>query len=81
MSPKNANRLLTLEGPVERTPGLKTLEIQMVYSYHQVLGKLIYAYVICNLDIGFAIMLLARFARAPPKEHYQALKDVVRYLH
>jgi hypothetical protein len=80
MSPENATRLLTLEGPIEGTSEHKALETQVGYSYRQVLGELIYAYVICRLDIGFAITLLARFAQAPAKEHYQALKDVVRHL-
>jgi hypothetical protein len=80
MSPKNVNRLLMLEGPMEGMPKHKVLEAQMGHSYCQVLGELIYAYVICCLDIGFAIMLLAQFAQAPAKEYYQALKNVVRYL-
>jgi hypothetical protein len=43
-------------------------------------GELIYAYVICRLDIGYAVTFLARFSQAPAREHYYALKDVVRYL-
>jgi hypothetical protein len=80
MSSDNAAKLLTMKGPMEGSTEHRKLEEEMRYSYHQVLGELIYAYVICHLDIGFAITLLAHFAQSPAKEHYLALKHVVRYL-
>jgi hypothetical protein len=39
-----------------------------------------YAYVICRVDIGFAATMLARFSQAPTLKHYQALKNVVKFL-
>jgi hypothetical protein len=48
------------------------------FSYCQVLGELIYAYII--LDIGYAITFLSCFATAPAEEHYKALKDIAKYL-
>jgi hypothetical protein len=36
--------------------------------------------VVCHLDIAFAITLLSRFATAPAREHYLALKNIVKYL-
>ena len=41
---------------------------------------MIYAYVVGRLDIGYAVTLLARFASNPAARHYQALKNVCRYL-
>jgi hypothetical protein len=81
MSSDNAAQLLTNKGHMEGTAKHRKLEEAMCFSYCQVLGELIYAYVICRLDIGFAVTLLARFAQFPAKEHYLALKHVVRYLH
>ena len=39
-----------------------------------------YAYVLCCLDIGYAVTLLSHFSTAPHKEHYVALKQICRYL-
>jgi hypothetical protein len=69
-----------LQGPSEGTPEHKDLERKAGFSYRQVLGELIYAYVVCRVDIGYAATFLSRFAQAPTIEHYQALKNVVRYL-
>ena len=39
-----------------------------------------YAYVICRLDISYAITFLACFSNHPDEAHYRALKNVTRYL-
>jgi hypothetical protein len=52
----------------------------MKFSYCQVLSELIYAYVVACLDIGYAVMLLARFSQSPAEEHYNALRGVCKYL-
>jgi len=44
------------------------------------LGELIYAYIVCQLDIGHAVVLLSCFASAPAKEHYLMLKGICKYL-
>ncbi len=80
ISPETATRLMTLEGPPEKTPEAKALAIEEGFSYRNVLGELIYAYVIARLDIGYAVCLLARFSCAPHRDHYRALKNVCRYL-
>jgi hypothetical protein len=72
--------LSTLTGPTESSPDHATISKQAGFSYRQVLGELIYAYVICRLDIGFAVTFLSRFATAPHLEHYHALKNICRYL-
>jgi Reverse transcriptase (RNA-dependent DNA polymerase) len=70
ISPASINSLALLKGPAEATLGHKKLEQDLGFSYRQVLDKLIYAYVICRLDIGYAVTFLARFSQAPAHEHY-----------
>ena len=48
--------------------------------HHNILGKLMYAYVICCFDIGYAVCFLARFSESQHEEHYKALKQVCSYL-
>jgi hypothetical protein len=72
--------LSTLEGPLEGTQEHCTLESEVGYSYRQVLGEIVYAYVVCCLDIGYAATFLSCFSQAPAREHYKALKDIVKYL-
>ena len=80
LNPAIANRLMTLEGPKENTIEAKELAKGNGFSYRNVIGELIYAYVICRLDIGYAICFLARFSEGPHGEHYKAVKGVCRYL-
>jgi hypothetical protein len=67
-------------GPSEGTTDHRDLESSVGFSYRQVLGELVYAYVVCRFDIAYAITLLSRFASAPAREHYAALKHVAKYL-
>ena len=53
LAPKLTKRLTALEGPAEGTANHQVLEKNVGYSYQQVLGKLIYAYVVCRMDITF----------------------------
>ena len=80
LSPDASTKLQALSGPIEGTPEFDVLRDEVGFSYRQVLGELIYAYVVCRLDIGYAVTLLARFSSAPHREHYTALKNVCRYL-
>ena len=81
INPAITTRLMTLEGPPEKSLEAREISKQNGFSYRNVLGELIYAYVICRLDIGYAICFLARFLDAPHSEHYKALKGVCHYLH
>ena len=38
------------------------------------------AYVICRLDISYAVTFMARFSQHPTEYHYKALKNIARYL-
>ena len=80
LSADSCKLLSTLEGALEGTQEHRALESEVGYGYCQVLGKIIYAYVVCRLDIGYAAMFLSRFSQAPAREHYKALKDIVKYL-
>ncbi|KAG7370163.1 reverse transcriptase RNA-dependent DNA polymerase [Nitzschia inconspicua] len=44
------------------------------------LGELLYAYITCRPDIGYAVVTLSKFASAPHAYHYSCLKGVARYL-
>lgn len=73
-------RLQNLDGPLEGSVEHKSIEAAMKFSYRQVLGELIYAYIVARMDIGYAVTFLSRFAQNPHQEHYTALKNVCRYL-
>jgi hypothetical protein len=75
-----SKKLFTLSGPAKGTYEHAALAKKTGFSYRQVLGELIYAYVVCRLDIGYAITFLSHFATAPAEEHYKALKDIAKYL-
>ena len=74
------NQLMKLQGTPEKSPKAKQLAIDNSFSYWNILGELIYAYVICHLNIGYAICFLAQFSESPHEKHYKALKQVCRYL-
>ena len=80
LNPTTANDLMKVEGPPEKSPEARALAIKNGFSYRNLLGELIYAFVICRLDIGYAVCFLSRFATAPHPDHYQALRHVCKYL-
>lgn len=51
------------------------------FSYRQAIGELIYALTTCRPDISFAAIKLSQYSAAPAKIHYDAVKDVIRYLY
>ena len=80
MTAAEAEALQKVEGPPAKSAEAKQLEKENGFAYRNLLGELMYAYVICRLDIGFAVCLLARFSSAPHAIHFQALKRVCKYL-
>ena len=80
LNPAVAAKLLQLEGPPENSLEAHALAKRHGFKYRNVIGELIYAYVICRLDIGYSICMLSRFSGAPHDEHYKALKGVCKYL-
>ena len=67
-------------GPLEHTPEFTALATKHGFKFRTVIGELMYAYVICRLDIGYAITKLSQFAHAPDDIHYQCLKRLCLYL-
>jgi hypothetical protein len=67
-------------GPPEHSPAADALSTKHGFGYRNVLGELIYAYVTCRLDIGYAITKLAQYSGAPADIHYTALKRLCGYL-
>jgi len=59
----------------------KQIEQDVGFSYCQVLGELIYTYIVSRIDTGYAVVFLSRFSTALAKEHYLSLKGVCKYLH
>jgi hypothetical protein len=80
LPPDTAHSLQLLQGPEEGTKEHTALEVSVGFQYRQVLGELMYVYVVCQLDIGFAVTILSRFSGAPALAHYQALKTMCKYL-
>ena len=67
-------------GPSEGTPEHTALAAEHGFSFRTLLGELLYAYVVCRPDIGYAVTMLSKFSTAPADIHYQMLKHVAKYL-
>jgi hypothetical protein len=82
-SPMAANclpQLYAKVGPKEGTIEYHELSTKMGFSYWTLLGELIYAYITCHPDIGYAIVTLSKFASSPTAFHYTSLKNMTCYL-
>jgi len=64
-----ANLFNLAAGPVENTPEHKALETEQGFGYRSVLGEILFAYVLCCPDIGYAVTTLAKFSTAPNTLH------------
>ena len=71
---------LDAPGPAEGTPDHSSLTEEFGFKYRTLLGELLFAYVICRLDIGYAVTTLAKFSVAPHRLHFQSLKAIAKYL-
>jgi hypothetical protein len=67
-------------GPPEHTPEHAELEHTQGFSYRTLLGELLFVYITCRPDIGYAVVTLSKFAASPSPLHYQFLKGVAKYL-
>ena len=59
----------TQTGPAEGTSKNQALEDQKGFSYWTLLGKIMYAYISCRLDIGYPITLMSKYASSPSSNH------------
>jgi deoxyuridine 5'-triphosphate nucleotidohydrolase len=56
------------------------LESKLGFTYRQAIGELIYALVTCRPDISYACIKLSQYSAAPAELHFDAVKDIFRYL-
>ena len=67
-------------GPREDDPAHSLLAEQHGFAYRSLLGEILFAYVLCRPDIGYAVTTLAKFSTAPNPLHYKSLKHLAIYL-
>ncbi|HEY9819031.1 MAG TPA: Ty1/Copia family ribonuclease HI, partial [Candidatus Obscuribacterales bacterium] len=74
------NTMYQHTGPLEGTPEHSALAAKHGFAYRTLLGELLYAYVTCRPDIGYAAVTLSKFSINPHDIHYTLLKKVAKYL-
>jgi hypothetical protein len=67
-------------GPVEGTKEHEALQSESGFSYRTLLGEMMFAYVSCRPDIGYAVTLMSKYGSNPTAYHYRCLKNIARYL-
>lgn len=67
-------------GPPEHSDEGRQLATSAGFSYRSLLGALMYAYVTCRLDIGYAVTKLSQYSANPAAIHFTALKHLALYL-
>jgi hypothetical protein len=67
------------EGPTDPIEA-KAIEKAAGLPYRTGIGEIVFAYVTCPLDIGYAVTELSKFSTKPAPVHYTALKRVFKYL-
>eukprot|EP00980_Cylindrotheca_fusiformis_P008178 scaffold1732_cov76-Cylindrotheca_fusiformis.AAC.1 len=72
--------LYSAQGFAEHSSEAEALEKKFGFGYRKLLGELLYAYVTCRPDIGYAVITLSKFASCPAEFHYSMLKKVAKYL-
>jgi hypothetical protein len=58
----------------------ENIESKLKFTYRQAIGELIYALVTCRPDLSFSIVKLAQYSAAPAAIHFEAVKQVYKYL-
>eukprot|EP00957_Ditylum_brightwellii_P039552 2992154-Ditylum_brightwellii.AAC.1 len=82
IEPIHPNSIKELESAArpESEAESKQLEADKGFSYQAAIGKLIFAYVICCPDIGYAVAELSIFSTSPAQCYYKAVNCVFCYL-
>ena len=80
MSPDSLKQIYTDGGDPEGTAKYADLAADMGFGYRTLLGELLYAYITCRPDIGYAVITLSKFSVASAKIHFVLLKNVAKYL-
>jgi len=68
------------KGPPENTAEHAALVEKYGFAYRTLLGELLYAYVTCRPDIGYATITLSKFSTCPHDHHFAMLKKVAKHL-
>ena len=68
------------KGPFKRTLAHQVIETQSKFNYQNILGELMYTYIIYRPDIGYAITALSKFLLKPSAFHYRLLQGLAKYL-
>ena len=58
----------------------ENLKKEYGFTYRQGIGEILYALVTCRPDISYATIKLSQYSTRPAKIHFDALKEVYRYL-
>lgn len=77
---RSIEQMLRDKGPPEGTAAQQVLETSSKFNYKNVLGELMYFYITCRHDIGYAITTLSKFSSEPSAFHYKLLRGVAKYL-
>ena len=67
-------------GPAEDSKEHYDLVDKHGFKHRQLLGELLYAYVTCRPDIGYAVITLSKFSTCPHDVHFTMLKKVAKCL-
>jgi hypothetical protein len=79
LHPSSIKELETSEGPKDPVAA-KAVETAAGFAYRTGIVEIIFAYVTCRLDIGYAVTELSKFSTKPAAVHDTALKRVFHYL-
>ena len=60
--------------------GLKNIEKEYGYSYRQAIGELLYLMITCRPDISFPLIKLSQYNTHPAKIHFEAVRNIYRYV-
>lgn len=83
IEPIHPSAVKTLEsttGPSIDSAEGRQLMTKNGFNYRAVVGEIVYAYILCHPDFGFAVTLLSRFNTCPARCHYDAAKRCLKSL-
>lgn len=78
--PDAVKLLESSKGPPIDSPEGKELAQRNALNYRGVVGEIVYAYILCCPDFGYAVTLLSRFNTCPAQCHYDAAKRCLKSL-
>jgi hypothetical protein len=78
--PDAVKLLESSKGPPLDSPEGKSLAQVNSFNYRGVVGEIVYAYILCRPDYGYAVTLLSRFNTCPAQCHYTAVKRCLKSL-